>query len=95
MLIKSRIISALLASLGEGSKNETNKSDKEMQRNQMITQQCRLVTRIVTFREPAAAQCCYTAHINYHMREYACKLWHILLEDKNERNVSQSPKDSK
>jgi hypothetical protein len=84
---------ALLASLGEGSKNKTNRSDKEMQRNRMITQQCGLVTRIVTFRKPAAAQSCYTAHINYHMREYACKLWHIFLEGKKERNVSK--KDGK
>ena len=30
--------------------------------------------------EPADAQSRYAAHINYHMREYACKLWHVLLQ---------------
>lgn len=52
-----------------------------------------LVTRKFTFREPAAAQSCYAAHINYHMREYTCKLWHILLEGGEERDVRQ--RDSK
>lgn len=52
-----------------------------------------LVTRKFTFWEPAAAQSCYAAHINYHMREYTCKLWHILLEGGEERDVRQ--RDSK